>query len=121
MRIAKMHIIAGNQKVAEITLMWAWQFPNSDVQIWSSLPGTLSVSGGTWQVGIVLPDLYLYDEDGEEVAYCSDVNGDWVGYPLTGHQGREGNFTVRKPGGLLYRVTVTNNIPYNAKWKLVSV
>ncbi len=115
-RVAKMHIILANdQKLAEITLMWAWQFPNSDVQIWSSMPGNLSVAGGNWDAAIVTPDLYLNDEDNGFVAHCRDVNCDLAGYPLAGHQGREGNFSVLKRGGILAAVN------FDMRWKLVSV
>ena len=80
--------------------------------IWACVPGYLGATRGYWDSYVITPDLDLFDDDDDLVARCWDVDGDWLGYPLSGHEGRTGMFSPYRKGVLYTR---------NLNWKLLSV
>ena len=98
--------VQANTVITEISLRYIM-----GVGIWTCPQGYLGTNTGTWDSYIFTPDLDLFDEKGKTVARCWNVDGDWFGYPLSGHEGRTGNFSAHR-GVLFTRFT---------SWKLVSV
>jgi hypothetical protein len=110
MDTAKLQILRANgAPVAVIELKYFM-----GIGLWTCPSAVFGATKGKWDAYVITPDLDLFDQDGDDVGRCWDVDGDWFGYPLSGHEGREGMFSVYGKGRL--RDSYSN---YN--WKLIDV